>query len=384
MRKSKCKLLVYICLLLVLNCPQISGKETVVMLTTNTKMQLVADKYNSRQNNIHLEIKISSLEKGMVTGAVDLVNVYNINISDAAGILLSLDNYLRSDSKLQSKQMQLRETMPYKHIYAIPIERNQLTVFAHSYTFKKTGMAPITKWTWDEFYEWATRIAASRIHYYGTVLPISAWTIPFMQLGGNMQGPFGLAEYGLRMIKKIYQTPGTHLPVDDSNRFGNPFSFITGEAASSISTLNHADILRQYGYKPGVDGWRTIPLPNVDKGQQVGVSMKNTSIGITVTSRKKDQAWSVLRWLMLEEGAATLMATGMVPYTIYPSMLVDLQNNYGATSKDVFPFDVYTLITPFIDPEHSTVNISNKYIIDYYNGLITVQEAIAGMNASVS
>lgn len=356
------------------------------MLTTHKNMQSVASKFNSSQNKLHLEVKIktttTSIYEDMAITPVDLVFINLMDTTIVGNHMVALDNYLQSENKLRSTYNRLRESTPYKRIYALPVTRKPLTVYVHNDTLKKVGMSPATNWTWDEFYVWVTRLASSKLHRYGTSLGLPVWAAPFIQLGGSMQGPFDKAEYGLRIIKKIQDTLDAHAPVHSIGYGGNSHLFISREVASCIDAISLSEWLIQLGYLPGKAGWRTLPLPNVD-GKQVGVSISDSHYGISANSRKKDQAWSVLRWLMLEEGSKALVEAGCIPYNIYPSVIVALQNYYGATSKDVFPQDIRFMFTPYIDPERPSVALSNQYLSAYFKGFISVQEAIAGMNASV-
>ncbi|ULL16297.1 extracellular solute-binding protein [Paenibacillus sp. H1-7] len=204
-----------------------------------------------------------------------------------------------------------------KEMWGVPVFNNNLVMYYNKDLFDKFGVAyPKDQMTWDELNELSKKLGRSdesNVYVGYTTSANHALRMNQMSLPYLKQDTLKSAissdpwkKYYETAFLVPYKASGLDAFTAKNNRLPN---FLTQEAAMFMYLSSAMFINKEYETL----NWDMVPIPTLKEAPGVGSQPYPTFFGVTSTSKHKDEAMEIIKYLISEEVQMKLSKKGIMP-----------------------------------------------------------------------
>lgn len=220
-----------------------------------------------------------------------------------------------------------------EELWGVPVFNNNLVLYYNKDIFDKFGVAyPKEQMTWDELNELAKSLGRSdgeKLYVGYTTsanhaLRMNQLSQPYLNPDTKQSAINGdmWRKYYETAFLQPYKAAGLQPFQDKNNRMPN---FLTQEAAMFMYLSSAMFINKEYETL----NWDMVPIPTLPDQPGVGSQPYPTFFSVTSTSKHKDEAMEVIRFLVSEEAQMQLSKQGIMPVLNSPAV----KEAFGQESK---------------------------------------------------
>jgi ABC-type glycerol-3-phosphate transport system substrate-binding protein len=204
-----------------------------------------------------------------------------------------------------------------KEIWGVPIFNNNLVMYYNKDIFDKFGVPyPKEQMTWDELNELSKKLGRSDENnvYVGYTtsanhaLRMNQMSQPYLKQDTQKSAIYNdnWKKYYETAFLAPYKAAGLDAFTSKNNRLPN---FLTQEAAMFMYLSSAMFINKEYETL----NWDMVPIPTLKEKPGVGSQPYPTFFGVTSTSKYKDEAMEIIKYLVSEEVQMKLSKKGIMP-----------------------------------------------------------------------
>lgn len=201
-------------------------------------------------------------------------------------------------------------------LYGMPKDMSNVIVFLNTTLFKKAGVPlPPADWDWEQYRATAKELTTklntgTKVTKWGTILVNADWNwSPFVWTNGGevyegkdckLTDPKAAEAldyyFGLRVKDNAAPTPGALASFGTQN--AENAAFLGGAIGFGIfGPWLRPGLIAQKGLD-----WAVRPVPRGPEGQQPVIPVFTDMWGISASTKRRDDAWTLVKWLSSKEG----------------------------------------------------------------------------------
>ncbi|MEV5967398.1 sugar ABC transporter substrate-binding protein [Kribbella sp. NPDC051952] len=201
-------------------------------------------------------------------------------------------------------------------LYGMPKDLSNVIVYLNTTLFAKAGVPlPPADWNWEQYRATAKELTAklntgSKVTKWGTILVNADWNwSPFVWTNGGevyegkdckLADPKSVEAldyyFGLRTKDNAAPTPGALASFGTQN--AEQAAFLGGAIGFGIfGPWLRPGLIATKGME-----WAVRPVPRGPEGQEPVIPVFTDMWGISATTKRKDDAWTLVKWLSSKEG----------------------------------------------------------------------------------